>query len=117
MTTVSHLNVRSRHAPRKRNAQLEAGSKRSTNRQYSADLSACAQRRRFLDALRCASVSTLEVRPSLEILHPAMRVRELRLEGYDILTIRVSADTCFGVKYSVACYVLFAEPERGDHGQ
>ena len=102
--------------PRKENAPHTAGRKENTNRHYYADLSASAQRGRLLDTLRCDSVSTLEARLDLDILHPAMRVRELRLEGYDIRTVRISADTGFGVKHSVARYVLFAEPERGDHG-
>lgn len=85
-------------------------------RTYYADLSAEGQRKRLLDVLRCDAVSTLEARQDLDILHPAMRVRELRLEGYDIRTVRVPADTGFGVKHSVARYVLIAEPERGDHG-
>jgi len=102
---------------RKEYAPLKAGRKEKQIRSHYADLSANAQRHRLLDALRCASVSTLEARRNLDILHPAMRVREMRLDGYDIRTVRISADTGFGVKHSVARYVLFAEPERGDHGQ
>lgn len=82
---------------------------------YYADLSAEAQRKRLLDALRCASISTLEARHHLDILHPAMRIRELRLDGYDIQTVRITADTGFGIKHSVARYVLRAEPKGGDH--
>lgn len=103
--------------PRKENAPHTAGRKEKSRRSHYADLSANAQRNRLLDALRCDSISTLEARLNLDILHPAMRVRELRLDGYDIRTVRVSADTGFGVKHSVARYVLFAEPERGDDGQ
>ena len=83
---------------------------------FYADLSASAQRNRLLDALRCGPVSTLEARRNLDILHPAMRVRELRLTGYDIRTIRIDADTGFGVKHSVARYVLMAEPKGGGNG-
>ena len=103
--------------PGKDSAPLAAGRKDRNTHGYYADLSADAQRHRLLDALRCASVSTLEARRNLDILHPAMRVREMRLDGYDIRTVRISADTGFGVKHCVARYVLFAEPERGDHGQ
>lgn len=77
-----------------------------------ADLSAEAQRLRLLDVLRCESVSTLEARRNLDILHPAMRVRELRQDGYVIHTLRVPADTGFGIKHSVARYVLVSEPGR-----
>jgi len=103
--------------PRKEDAPHTAGRKEKQIRSHYADLSANAQRHRLLDALRCDSVSTLEARRNLDILHPAMRVREMRLDGYDIRTVRISADTGFGVKHCVARYVLFAEPERGDHGQ
>ena len=82
---------------------------------YYADLSAEAQRKRLLDALRCDSISTLEARRNLDILHPAMRIRELRLDGYDIQTVRISADTGFGIKHRVARYVLIAAPQGGDH--
>jgi len=102
--------------PGKENAQDTTGRKEKTRRSHYADLSANAQRHRLLDALRCDSVSTLEARHNLDILHPAMRVREMRLDGYDIRTVRISADTGFGVKHSVARYVLFTEPERGNHG-
>lgn len=102
--------------PRKENAPHTAGRKEKLSPSHYADLSANAQRHRLLDALRCDSVSTLEARLNLDILHPAMRVREMRLDGYDIRTVRIAADTGFGVKHSVARYVLFAEPERGDHG-
>ncbi len=102
--------------PGKENAPLAVGRKDINTQSYYADLSANAQRRRLLDALRCGKVSTLEARRNLDILHPAMRVRELRLDGYDIQTVRVSADTGFGVKHSVARYVLMAEPQGGDHG-
>lgn len=93
-----------------------AAQKKNSRRHY-ADLSAEAQRRRLLDALRCSPISTLEARHNLDILHPAMRVRELRLDGFNIQTVRIGADTGFGVKHSVARYVLMAEANGGDHGE
>ena len=98
---------------KKKGPSKEASKKHDS---FYADLSANAQRRRLLDALRCGPVSTLEARRNLDILHPAMRVRELRLTGYDIRTIRIDADTGFGVKHSVARYVLMAEPKGGGNG-
>ena len=106
-----------KNTPRKENAPHTAGRKEKTRRSHYADLSANAQRKRLLDALRCENISTLEARRDLDILHPAMRVRELRLDGYDIRTVRISAETGFGVKHSVARYVLMAEANGGDHGQ
>ena len=103
-------------SPRKQNAPHKAGRKEKLTHLHCADLSADAQRRRLLDALRCNSISTLETRHNLDILHPAMRVRELRLDGYAIQTVRVGADTGFGVNHSVARYVHMAEPHAGNHG-
>lgn len=71
-----------------------------------ADLSAAAQRARLLDALRCAPVTTLEARRNLDVLHPAMRVCELRKEGYRIDTVRVHQETECGKSHSVAKYLL-----------
>lgn len=73
---------------------------------YYADLSAAAQRARLLDALRCAPVTTLEARRNLDVLHPAMRVCELRKDGYQIDTIRIQQETDGGVAHNVAKYVL-----------
>ena len=94
---------------RKENAPRKAGRKEKHTQSHYADLSAEAQRRRLLDALRCSSVSTLEARHNLDIQHPAMRIRELCLEGFDIQTVRVSADTVFSVNHVVARYFLMAE--------
>lgn len=76
---------------------------------YFADLSASAQRARLLDALRCAPITTLEARRNLDILMPAARVRELRLEGYRIETIRIHQETDSGKPHNVARYVLAKE--------
>ncbi len=74
-----------------------------------ADLSAEAQRKRLIDALRCGPVTTIEARRNLDILMPAARVHELRhLHGLDILTVRVSQETEGGKLHSVAKYVLMA---------
>lgn len=63
---------------------------------YYADLSAAAQRSRFLDALLCGPITTLDARRNLDILMPAARVRELRLEGYRIVTVRTHQETDSG---------------------
>mgnify|MGYP000196813556 CR=1 FL=1 len=74
-----------------------------------ADLSAEAQRRRLIDALRCGPITTIEARRNLDILMPAARVHELKhLHGYDIQTIRIRQETDSGKLHSVAKYVLVA---------
>lgn len=100
---------------RKDDAPHKAGREKKNTQSHYADLSAPAQRKRLLDALHCGSVTTLEARCNLDILHPAMRVRELRLAGYDIRTIWIDADTGFGVKHRVARYILVAAPKGADH--
>lgn len=84
---------------------------------FYTDLSANAQRRRLLDALRCGPITTLEARRNLEVLMPATRIFELRAVGYEIVTLRVFQETESGVKHNIARYVLMAEPKGGDHGQ
>lgn len=81
---------------------------------YYADLSAAAQRARLLDALRCGPVTTLEARRNLDVLHPAMRVCELRKEGYRINTFRIRQDTDYGNTHSVAKYVLLPTMVEAD---
>lgn len=67
--------------------------------------SVSAQRKRLLDALRENPIDTIEARSLLGVLHPAGRVRELRLRGYNIRTL--SKDIVYqGVKRTVALYVL-----------
>ncbi|NTV69877.1 MAG: hypothetical protein HGA71_07000 [Azonexaceae bacterium] len=72
-----------------------------------ADLSAEAQRKRLIDALRCGPITTIEARRNLDILMPAARVHELKhRHGFDIQTIRVRQETDCGKLHSVAKYVL-----------
>lgn len=72
-----------------------------------ADLSAAAQRKRLIDALRCGPVTTIEARRNLDILMPAARIHELKhLHGFDIQTVRVHQETDSGRLHSIARYVL-----------
>ncbi len=92
--------------PRKEKAPHEAGHKENTKHPHSADLSAAAQRARLLAALRKGPVTTLEARREPDILHPAMRVLELREQGHDIQTVWTRQETYGGVRHRVARYVL-----------
>lgn len=81
---------------------------------YFADLSAEAQRNRFLDALRCAPVTTIEARRDLDILMPAARIHELKhRHGHNIQTIRIQQETDSGKLHNVARYVLI--PKGVEH--
>lgn len=64
-----------------------------------------AQRQRILEHLKCGSITTLQAR-SLGIMHPGMRVCELRRQGYDIVT-EMAVEYCpGGVLHRIAKYVL-----------
>jgi hypothetical protein len=91
------------------NALLETGRMDKTKPAQFANLSAAAQRARLLDALRSTSVTTLEARRMLDILHPAMRVLELRRQGYLIETVWARQETDAGIRHRVARYVLKGE--------
>lgn len=96
----------------KKNPSTKAGAGRDDR--HFADDSAQAQRRRLLDALRVAPVSTIEARRNLDILMPGTRVHELRhREGFKINTHWSKEPTECGKLHRVARYVL--EPKGGDH--
>lgn len=70
------------------------------------NVSTVAQQARLLAALRNHSITTLEARRHLDVLHPAMRILELRRKGHDIRTVWTTQATDAGVKHRVARYVL-----------
>ena len=73
------------------------------------DLSTKAQRQRILFALRHGPVSTIGARRDLAVMHPAMRVLELRLMGYAIdLVWRREADE-LGIVHRQGLYILKAD--------
>lgn len=76
------------------------------NKHHFADLRAAAQRGRLLSALQLGPVTTLDARRKLDILHPAMRVLELRRRGHRIATIWTLQETDARVRHRVARYVL-----------
>ncbi|GAB6036977.1 helix-turn-helix domain-containing protein [Fundidesulfovibrio butyratiphilus] len=67
---------------------------------------ASAQRARLLDALRRESLTTLEARSKLDVLHPAARVMELRRRGHSIVTVWTVDLTPEGRPHRVARYIL-----------
>lgn len=70
------------------------------------DTSSDAQRVRLLAALKIGPVTTLEARQSLNVLHPAGRIQELRDLGYQIVTHWQTDYTSEGHQHRVAKYVL-----------
>lgn len=75
-----------------------------------ANTSAAAQRARILDSLSRGSLTTLEARRLLDVLHPAARVMELRRLGHNIATVWTTDITSEGNEHRVARYILRESP-------
>jgi len=73
------------------------------------DTSTAAQRARMLAALSTRSLTTLQARRELDVLHPAARVMELRRDGYPIETTWTHDLTTEGYAHRVALYALAGE--------
>lgn len=73
-----------------------------------------AQVKRLIEALRLFPISTFEARRCLDIMHPAGRVQELRDEGNEIDTLRLSEFSELGRPHSIAVYVLRREADHVD---
>lgn len=67
---------------------------------------------RLLGALRNFPVSTFEARRYLDVMHPAGRVQELRDDGNEIDTLRLSEPSDVGRPHCIAVYVLRKEAGR-----
>jgi hypothetical protein len=77
------------------------------NNKYSTNT--VSQRQRIYQWLLAhKSLTTIQARQSLDVLHPAARVQELRAQGHKITTHRTVEDTGHA-KHKVACYVLLTE--------
>jgi len=77
-----------------------------TKKNYSTDLNQqCA---RLLTWLQTATITTLQAREELDILHPAARIQELRDRGHNIQTHWTTSDTG-KAKHRVAYYALLAK--------
>jgi Helix-turn-helix domain len=63
-------------------------------------------------ALRLYSISTYEASRFLDIYHPAGRIKDLRKQGYNILTVWTTVQTEAGVAHRIGRYVLLAEPPQ-----
>jgi len=67
-----------------------------------------SQRQRILQWLLTATLTTLQARKELDVMHPAMRILELRDQGHNIVTHWETVDTG-KAKHRVASYVLLAD--------
>lgn len=72
-------------------------------------MSAAHQRSLIFQALKLGALTTIQARKEHDVLHPAMRVRELREVGHEIATTWASVKTDSGRTTRVACYHLIRE--------
>ena len=71
-----------------------------------ASTSAATQRAHIKEIIReCGAMTTLDAREN-GIMHPAMRVCELRKQGYNIVTSWMTQTDSAGVKHRVGVYSL-----------
>jgi hypothetical protein len=76
---------------------------------------AATQRALLLAALHAVGVvSTLEARTFLDILHPAGRIKELRREGQEIVTLWADEVTEAGALHRVGVYLLVRQPASAE---
>jgi hypothetical protein len=95
--------------PQKQKAATRtSAAKTNLKRQYSNDVA--AQRVRVRDFLqRYGSLSTLDARHLIDVMHPAARVMELRRFGHKIATVWAQETTPEGARHRVARYHLMSE--------
>lgn len=67
------------------------------------------QARRALAALRLFPLTTFELMRGLDVYHAPARIRDLREDGHNIITLRKTVETEAGVKHTVGLYVLVRE--------
>lgn len=77
-----------------------------TDNNYSTNFE--SQRERLLTWLTTSTLTTLQARQELDILHPAARIQELREAGHKIVT-HWTEESTGKAKHRVACYALLAE--------
>lgn len=71
-----------------------------------------------LAALKDGPKTTIELRHDYGVMMPAARVRELRLAGHNIVTVRVVSYTPDGIKHhSIAKYVLSLKRNDSEGGE
>ena len=91
-----------------------AGGNRTASKGNNSDITHIdtnAQRCRLIDRLRIGPVTTIYARRVLDIMMPAARIKELRIQGYAIITQwQVEATDC-GTLHRVARYVLLSEDQ------
>jgi hypothetical protein len=93
--------------PQERRSPHEVGDEVCLGGHPHSSTSTAAQRIRLLAHLRHEAIDTITARRELNIMHPAMRVKELRAKGYSVKTLRVDRHDDQGrIHRGVAVYTL-----------
>lgn len=71
-----------------------------------------AQQARLLAALRQNPITTIEAREVLAIMHPAGRIKELRAQGYEIVTLWQTDSDVSKTRHRVGLYCLMQEAAK-----
>lgn len=91
----------------------KADQQASHNKSRINDISASAQRARFIERLRQGPIDTFTAMKELNICRPGARVCDLRAAGYRIDTQRITLQDAWGRKHpGIALYTLMAEPGK-----
>lgn len=83
-----------------------AKSKRDSSNSTSSQRARIAE---YLMQFICAT--TNELRETLDIMHPAGRIRELKAKGWAIITLKIDVPTARGGVRKIAKYVLIKAPK------
>ncbi len=83
-------------------------------KQEKSSTSAITQRKSILAFLQPGNqLTTLHAREYLGIMHPAMRVKELRQQGHNIMTHWRTEEDVTGTRHRIASYVLMTGKQEG----
>lgn len=109
MSAFSYPNIGTMPTPdtaTKENAPARAGAESKTDKSHHNDNSANSQRAKILAWFRmCNTLTTLQARQLLDVMHPAARVQELKGLGCKIDTVWTTDTTPEGMAHRVAKYV------------
>lgn len=90
----------------KENAPARARAESNADNGHHNDNSAHSQRSLILEWFRtCNTLTTLQARQQLDVMHPAARVQELKSRGSKIVTVWTTDTTPEGKAHRVAKYV------------
>lgn len=97
--------------------RLRGAAKQNIKPVQFSDSSRSAQCERLLEGLTRGSLTTLDIRQGLDILHVGGRVHDLRKRGFHIVTTWVYQPTDNGRFHRVGLYALMPRRRGGRHAR